>query len=242
MTIPKLEVRGVHAGYGEVAVLRDVSIEVAPGSVVALLGPNGAGKTTLLRAISGAIRASEGQILLDGSDVATAKTDALSRLGVCHIPEGRGIFPSLSVRENLFLFAPKMKRDEIEQLACDAFPSLGRRMGLTAANLSGGEQQMLALSRAYLTNPQLVLVDEASMGLAPLIVDQVFEFLDRLTKQGSALLLVEQYVTRALEIADRAYVLSQGKIVLAAAAKEIDSATVFQEYLGVDVTARNIDQ
>jgi branched-chain amino acid transport system ATP-binding protein len=154
---------------------------------------------------------------------------------MCHVPEGRGIFPSLSVKENLLLFAPKLTRDEIAERTLGAFPTLGSRMSLAAGSLSGGEQQMLALARAYLVNPRLVLVDEASMGLAPLIVDQVFEFLNGIVQQGTALLLVEQYVNRALALADHAYILSQGRIVFAGRSAELDSASVFQRYLGFEM-------
>jgi branched-chain amino acid transport system ATP-binding protein len=236
MTSPTLEVTELDAGYGDVAVLRDVTMQVRPGSVVALLGPNGAGKTTLLRVMSGLLRPTQGRILLEGRDVTDSRAERLAQLGMCHIPEGRGIFPSLSVRDNLLLFAPQLTRDEIFQRALGAFPTLGSRMSLAAGSLSGGEQQMLALARAYLVNPRLVLVDEASMGLAPLIVDEVFEFLKGIAEQGAALLLVEQYVNRALALADHAYILSQGRIVFAGRSDELDSSSVFQRYLGVEMT------
>ena len=195
-----LDVEGLTAGYGEVAVLRDVSLHCDTGTVVALLGPNGAGKTTFLRTVSGFLRPTSGRVMFEGQDITRWKPNKIARAGVCHVPEGRGIFPSLSLRENLLLFSPKDKVDEAIERAASSFPVLGKRLKQTAGSLSGGEQQMLAVVRAYLTNPKLVLVDEASMGLAPLVVDGLFEFLTSIAKSGTTLLIVEQYVSRALEL------------------------------------------
>jgi branched-chain amino acid transport system ATP-binding protein len=231
-----LEARSLVSGYGEVTVLREVDLEVPAGTAVALLGPNGAGKTTLLRTISGFLKPTSGQVMLDGRDILGVKPDKLTtRLGLCLLPEGRGIFPSLSVKENLLLFAPKGDaRATVLDKAVDAFPALGRRMTLSAGNLSGG-QQMLALARVYLTEPSLVLVDEASTGLAPIIVDAVFEFLEGVLRQGAGVLLVEQYVNRALELADYAYVLNHGRIVHAGPTADMDSAELFRRYFAVEL-------
>ena len=183
-----LELEGITAGYGETVVLRDVSLSVPDSGVVALLGPNGAGKTTTLRAASGLIRPSSGRVLLDGEDVTGLKPYAMARRGLCHLPEGHGIFPSLTVKENIILNSPKGKEGESLVKAGDQFPVLAARLGQQAGSLSGGEQQMLALVRAYLTNPRIVVVDEASLGLSPVLVDQVFDALetDRRRRHGLA--------------------------------------------------------
>ena len=154
--------------------------------------------------------------------------------GVCHVPEGRGIFRSLTVRENLILYSDPDRQAESVDLAVDAFPSLGRRIGYQAGQLSGGEQQMLALARAYVQKPRIVLLDEVSMGLAPLVVDEIFAFLTRLTASGVSLLLVEQYVTRALEVADWVYLLNRGQIAFAGEPAELDGDAVFNQYVGVE--------
>jgi branched-chain amino acid transport system ATP-binding protein len=232
-----LEVQGLTAGYGEVTVLRDVSLVCPGGSVVALLGPNGAGKTTLLRAVSGLLHPSAGKVFVDGRDVTGWRTTQLARLGVCHIPEGRGIFPSLTLRENLNLFSPKGKGRAAEafEQAARSFPVLGARLNQTAGSLSGGEQQMLAIVRAYISNPKLVLVDEASMGLAPLVVDGLFEFLRTIAGQGTTLLIVEQYVSRALELADTVYLLNHGRVAFSGPSAGLNSEEIFERYLGVEV-------
>jgi branched-chain amino acid transport system ATP-binding protein len=227
-----LELRDVTAGYGDTVVLRDVAIEVPAATVVALLGPNGAGKTTLLRVASGLIPAMAGRILFDGQDVTGRSTATLAARGLCHIPEGRGIFPSLTVRENLRLLAGKGEEATALERAVSAFPALANRLDQVAGSLSGGEQQMLAISRAYIANPSVVLVDEASMGLAPIVVDALFEFLGQLEVP---LLLVEQYVTRALQLADTAYVMNQGRIVASGPAAELDAEEIFARYLSIDI-------
>jgi branched-chain amino acid transport system ATP-binding protein len=233
-----LELRNVTAGYGEATVLREVSIVVPDSTVVALLGPNGAGKTTTLRVASGLLRPREGAVLLDGDDVTRLGPYQRVRRGLCHIPEGRGIFPSLTVRENLILDAPKGKESEAFRRATDTFPVLGTRQRQIAGTLSGGEQQMLALVRAYVSSPSVVLVDEASLGLAPLVVDSIFEFLERLAREGVALLLVEQYVSRALALASSVYLLNQGTIVYSGGADELDEDTIFAMYAGSEAGAR----
>ena len=230
-----LEVRNLTAGYGDVTVLRDVTMSASTGSVVALLGPNGAGKTTLLRTISGLLKPTSGEIFLDGHSVAGLSAHQMSRRGACHIPEGRGIFPTLSVKENLNLFSPRGGAKATIERAADAFPILGNRLGQIAGSLSGGEQQMLALVRSYLSNPKVVLVDEASMGLAPVIVDRVFDFLEQVTREGVTLVIVEQYVNRALALASTVYLLNHGHIALTAKASEVTAEDIYERYLGVEV-------
>jgi branched-chain amino acid transport system ATP-binding protein len=220
----------VTAGYGDTTVLRNVSLRVPAGATVALLGPNGAGKTTLLRVASGLLKPWTGRLLIDGADVTAASPHALVGRGVCHVPEGRGVFPSLTVRENLLLQVSAREADSIGR-AVDAFPILGERMSQVAGTLSGGQQQMLALARAYLSNPSVILLDEVSMGLAPKIVDEIFEFLARLSEAGAALLLVEQYVTRALAVADYVYMLSKGQVTFCGEPGELNDDDVFASYL-----------
>ncbi|CAJ62004.1 MULTISPECIES: ABC transporter ATP-binding protein [Frankia] len=230
---PVLEVRGLDAGYGSSAVLHDVSLTVPRGSVVALLGPNGAGKTTLLRVASGLLRPTRGEVILDGRDVTRARPYQRARGGLCHIPEGRGVYPSLTVRENLVLHTWKRNVDDALERAVANFPILGSKLSQPAGELSGGQQQMLAVMRAYLDEPSVVLVDEVSMGLAPVIVDQIYEFLDRIRQAGTSLLLVEQYVHRALAAADRVCVLTKGRIVFDGRPEDV-AEEVFEHYLGVD--------
>jgi branched-chain amino acid transport system ATP-binding protein len=226
-----LELRGIDAGYGEHIVLRDVSLTVKPGTVVAVLGPNGAGKTTLLRVASGLLKPSTGTVLLGGEDVTRTRPYARARHGLCHIPEGRGIYPTLTVRENLVLHSRKGEEAAALDRATSAFPVLGDRLRQPAGQLSGGQQQMLSLVRAYLTRPTLVLVDEASMGLAPVVVDKIFEFLGQIAASGTALLIVEQYVNRALALADTVYVLNKGGVAFTGKSAEI-SDDLFVHYLG----------
>jgi branched-chain amino acid transport system ATP-binding protein len=233
-----LEVRNITAGYGDVTVLWDVSMAAPTGSAVALLGPNGAGKTTLLRTVCGLLKPASGQILLDGDDVTGLRMNEMSRRGVCLIPEGRGIFPSLTLKENLSLFAPRGKTKETFEKAAASFPILGSRLNQTAGSLSGGEQQMLAIIRAYISNPSLVLVDEASMGLAPLVVDALFTFLSEVAKQETTLVIVEQYVTRALKLVDTVYLLNHGRVAFSGGSNELSGEEIFERYLGVEVQIR----
>jgi branched-chain amino acid transport system ATP-binding protein len=223
------------AGYGDSTVLRGVSLHVPAGKVVALLGPNGAGKTTMLRVASGLLAPSSGAITLDGESLVGKPADAFARAGICHVPEGRGIFRSMSVRENLLLQAPAGQEEDALAKAVEAFPRLGERLGQRAGTMSGGEQQMLAVARAYLSNPSFVFLDEVSLGLAPRIVDEIFAFLRRLADTGAALLLVEQYVTRALAIADFVFILNQGEVTFAGEPGELDEAEIFASYVGADV-------
>jgi len=231
-----LELHNIVAGYAETTVLRGASLTVPDGSVVALLGANGAGKTTLLRVASGLLRPTSGTMTLDGADVTGARPHQLAVRGVCHVPEGRGVFPSLTVRENLSLAAGPGGRDALDK-AVAAFPRLGERLGQTAGTMSGGEQQMLALARAYIAEPKVWLLDEVSMGLAPKIVDEIFEFLGRVAREGASLLLVEQYVTRALALADYVYLLNRGQVAYRGEPSELEDEDVFARYLGTDVGA-----
>ena len=228
----RYSIEGLSAGYGDSLVLRDVDLVVPESSVVALLGPNGAGKTTLLRVASGLLAASAGAIAVDGEAVTTWAPERLAQAGICHIPEGRGVFRNLTVRENLLLQADAGVEAEALERAVDAFPRLGERLQQRAGTLSGGEQQMLALARAYVSKPRLVLLDEVSMGLAPRVVDEIFEFLRRLAAEGASLLLVEQYVHRALEEADYVYLLNRGRVVFAGEPAELADDGVFDRYVG----------
>ena len=225
-----LELRGVNASYGSTAVLRNVSMRVEPGSVTALIGPNGAGKTTTLRVASGLMKPSSGRVLMDGTDITKTSAARRAKQGMCHVPEGRGIYRNLTVRENLLMMS-KSGSAGID-IAVDVFPRLGERLSQKAGTMSGGEQQMLALSAAYVAQPHLVLVDEPSLGLAPIIVDLVFEFLEKLKDKDVALLLVDQYALRTLAIADHAYVLRRGELVYDGGAAGLLEGNMFEKYIG----------
>jgi branched-chain amino acid transport system ATP-binding protein len=227
-----LVLSGVSAGYGSVAVLRDVDLAVAGGAVVALLGPNGAGKTTLLRVAAGQLAPTRGDVSVLGDDVRRSSTPREARRGLCLIPEGRGVFPKLTVGENLAMFVRGRGVDDATAIATSAFPVLGHRLEQVAGTLSGGEQQMLAVSRALVTEPRLVLADELSLGLAPAIVDEIFDVVAGLRSAGVSLLIVEQYVDRALAIADYVYVLDRGRVVLVEEAARCDHAMLSEHYLG----------
>jgi len=231
-----LELRRVTAGYGSHTVLRDVDLVVPDHSVVALLGPNGAGKTTLLRVASGLLRPSAGRLVLDGQDATGWPSHRLAAAGVCHVPEGRGIFRALSVRENIRLQAnPALGLDPVPAVT-EAFPRLGERLSQRAGTMSGGEQQMLALAHAYVAGSSTVLLDEVSMGLAPKIIDEIFDYLRRLAEKGAALLLVEQYVGRALELADFVYILNKGRVQFVGEANELTEEQILDSYLGVQAS------
>jgi branched-chain amino acid transport system ATP-binding protein len=228
-----LELHDIVGGYGSTTVLRGVSVSVPAGSVVALLGPNGAGKSTTMRIASGLLRPSAGRVMFDGDDITRVSPSRRAQLGICHIIEGRSIFPSLTVQENLLLQTPKAaSRAEVLEQVADAFPALADRRRQIAGTLSGGEQQMLSLMRAYLAKPRVVLVDEASLGLAPLVVDSIFEFLGRIAASGVSLLVVEQYVSRALALAETVYLLSQGSIVFGGPTDDLDEGEIFALYAG----------
>lgn len=232
-----LALRGLSARYGSSTVLRDVDLDVKPGQVVALLGPNGAGKTTLMRAAAGLVPASGGSVSISGVDITHHKPHQRARRGLCLVPEGRGIFPSLTVRENLRLQGSPGQMQETVDRIVEAFPVLGDRLGVAAGRLSGGQQQMIALGRCLVTNPSVVLLDEVSMGLAPLIIDQIFEALDQLARSGVALLMVEQYVSRALEMADSVYVLTRGSVSWQGSPSEISEEEIMRRYLAVELPA-----
>ncbi|MGH9000138.1 MAG: ABC transporter ATP-binding protein [Acidimicrobiia bacterium] len=230
-----LTLDAVTVGYGTTTVLRDVSLAVPESSVVALLGPNGAGKTTLLRVASGLLQPWRGSVLLDDEDVSGLPSHALAERGVCHVPEGRGVFAPLTVRENLVLFSPSGQERAAVERAVEAFPALAGRLRQVAGTMSGGQQQMLALARAYIAGSEVILLDEVSMGLAPIVVDEIFAFLDRVAGEGVSLLLVEQYVNKALAIADYAYILGRGRVTFAGDASELADEDVFSRYLDIDV-------
>jgi len=229
-----LELSGVSAGYGRTTVLREVDLAVRPGSVVALLGPNGAGKTTLLRVAAGLLTPSAGRVTIGAEDVTRRPPSQRARQGLCLIPEGRGIFPNLSVRENLILQLPAWKQEQSFEPALAAFPVLRERLGQTAGSMSGGQQQMLALSRCFLSDPKVVLLDEVSMGLAPRIIDEIFEALLELSRRGVALLLVEQYVNRALQVADHVYLLGRGCVTFSGRPTDLDESELMRRYIGGD--------
>jgi branched-chain amino acid transport system ATP-binding protein len=238
---PLLEVQGLRAGYGRLPVIFGIDLSVSEGEIVALLGLNGAGKTTTLRAISGMIPVLGGRVSFGGEDVTGQSAERIARRGLIHVPEGRGIFPNLRVDESLRLAAALAKLDGAEasqrvEEAYATFPALERRQTQAAGTLSGGEQQMLALARALIWRPRLLMVDEMSQGLAPAIVDQLFEIVGAFRDNGTALILVEQFVTRALAVADRAYVVEKGEIGYSgtAAALAADEEFVRSSYLGAD--------
>ena len=230
---PALELRGVSVSYGGLQALRDVSMVVPVGAAVALLGANGAGKSTTLRAISGVIRAERGRILAGGQRIERRHAYRIARMGVVHVPEGRGIFPSLTVRENLLMASSALSGaiDPVEE-GTALFPVLGNRLSQVSGSLSGGEQQMLALARALMARPKLLMVDEISMGLAPLIVGQLFDTLRERVAAGISLLIVEQYVEAALGMADYGYVMDKGVIVDVGEPADLRRRGLISAYLG----------
>ena len=237
MEPPLLEVEELEAAYGPIRALDGVSLHVAPGELVAIIGANGAGKTTLLMAISGIVPVRRGAVRLDGRPVTGLAPHEIVRLGVGHAPEGRRIFPRMTVRENLELggFVRRDRADvrrDIEEI-CGLFPVLGSRMGQFGGTLSGGEQQMLALGRALVGRPRLLLLDEPSLGLAPLVVAKIFEVIAGLAQRGIAVVLVEQNARAALKLATRGYVLETGRVTLTGSGKELaGDRRVRDAYLG----------
>ncbi len=235
-----LRVTNLEAGYGKLRVLKNVSLHVAGGEIVILLGANGAGKTTLLKAASGILRPQGGQVLFDRQDIAGAAMERIVELGCVLVPEGRQLFNPLSVRENLLLGAylharrSERVRESLEEVF-SLFPRLAERQAQLAGTLSGGEQQMLAIGRALMARPKLILMDEPSMGLAPMAVDKIFQTLAELPARGITLLLVEQNARASLGIASRGYVLETGQIVLEGSSLELmDNHDVRRAYLGKD--------
>ena len=237
MSAPVLEIDGLTAGYDRAAVVRDLHLEVVDGAIVALLGANGAGKTTTLRALSGMIPAS-GQIMLDGRDIGALDAAQRAQLGVAHIPQGRGTFVDFTVEENLALGAYTLTDKRAIRSALDywygVFPWLAARRNQPAGSLSGGEQQMLAVARALMTQPRILMCDEPSLGLAPTITQELFALLARLNQERRmAILLVEQNARLTLKIAHRAYVLESGEIRLSGGAAELrDNPLIQRAYLG----------
>jgi len=235
-----LKVEGLHASYGRTEVLRNIAIQVNQGEVVCLLGANGAGKSTLLGCISGVVFPTQGKVFLFGSDVTGSSPDQMVRRGVCHVPEGKQIFQTLTVLENLKLgsysYAGRVARPEIEnemKKIFTLFPRLQERKAQLAGTLSGGEQQMLAIGRALMGRPKLLLTDEPSLGLAPLIIKEIFKTVETLRQQGLTILLVEQNVRVALDVADRGYVMQNGGIALQGDCEQLaNSDLVAVAYLG----------
>jgi branched-chain amino acid transport system ATP-binding protein len=230
-----LRAEALDVRYGAARALFGVSIDLPNGSMVALLGPNGAGKSTFARAVSGLVPITSGRVEFDGHDVTKWPTYRRRRAGLTYIPEGRGIFPGLSVLENLRMAVRQAgsneQREKAITRAIELFPVLGQRQRQRAGSLSGGEQQMLALARALAVEPKVVIADEMSLGLAPLVVDAVFEGIDRARRSGIAVLLIEQFIHRALEMADHCVILSRGRIAWSGAAAEA-GPEVIDSYLG----------
>jgi branched-chain amino acid transport system ATP-binding protein len=230
MTAPLLELRDVHAGYGPIEVLHGVSLRLHAGEVLAVLGPNGAGKTSTVRVISGLLRPTQGRMLLAGREVTGTSADRLARIGVCVVPEARGIFPRLSVEDHLKLTASGAAAADARERVFEAFPMLRDRRTQLAGTLSGGEQQMLALARAIARTPALLVVDELSMGLAPLVVERLYDHVRRIAEQlHVSIVLVEQFVHEVLGVANHAVVMNQGRVVRAGApeALEADLASLY---------------
>ena len=233
-----LELDGIHSYYGNIHALKGISLEVKQGEIVALIGGNGAGKTTTLRSVSGLLRPRKGRVLLEGEDISHLPPDAVHRAGLGLVPEGRGIFPDLTVLENLEMGAYIVDDSaEIErgiEKAFSLFPRLKERAHQRGGTLSGGEQQMLAIARGLMSSPKVLLMDEPSMGLAPVLVDQIFEIIKELNARGTTILLVEQNALMALSIAHRGYVLQTGSIVLADTGENLKAnGTVRKAYLGM---------
>jgi branched-chain amino acid transport system ATP-binding protein len=233
-----LEVRGIDVLYGEAQALFGLDLEVADGEVVCIVGPNGAGKTTLVQAIAGMVPIARGSVRVGETDVAGQPAHRVCRYGVAIVPEGRRIFPGMTVADNLALGAYRREarghHDESLAWVHSLFPRLGERSRQLAGSLSGGEQQMLAIGRALMARPRLLLMDEPSLGLAPVVVDGVFDAIGDINRKGVSVLLVEQNVQRALEISDRAYLLSEGRIALSGTARELlGSAELRRMVLGV---------
>ncbi|MCX5812661.1 MAG: ABC transporter ATP-binding protein [Proteobacteria bacterium] len=234
-----LNVEYISAGYGRVQVLKEINLEVGSGEIVCLVGANGAGKTTLLKVISGIIPSIQGKLSFDGQDITNRKPDYIVRTGLSHVPEGRQIFADLTVRQNLILgaYVHKPKKEEMEKLfnfVFDLFPILKTRLTQKAGTMSGGEQQMLAIGRGLMSQPKLLLLDEPSLGLAPLVVEIILNIIQSLRSAGIAILLIEQNVNAALQIADRAYVMETGRIVSQGSAKTLlGDDEVRKRYLGM---------
>ena len=234
---PLLDVQGLCAGYGETKVLRGVELSVSPGEIVAVLGSNGVGKSTLNRTISGVVRARAGSIRFDGAAVEREKPSTIVARGLIHVPEGRRIFPNLSVRENLDLGSYRRateRRAANRNRVFTIFPRLYERQLQGAGTLSGGEQQMLAIGRGLMAEPRLLILDEPSLGLSPLLVEELFALIARINADGVSVLLVEQNVVQSLDIAHRAYIMADGKFVMSGTAADIRADPALKRtYLGL---------
>jgi branched-chain amino acid transport system ATP-binding protein len=237
MTEPLLALERVSVAYGKRRALDEVSLTVGAGEIVTLLGANGSGKSTTLRTISGLVRPSAGRVVLDGRDITRAAPDAIVTAGVGHVPEGREIFPEFTVHENLLVgghTAPRAAIVEATERAFTLFPVLGQRARQLAGTLSGGEQQMLAIARALMIRPRLLLLDEPSLGLSPRLTREIFGVIARLNREGATILLVEQNARRALALASRAYVLETGRVVVSGAARDLAAdPRIRAAYLGL---------
>ncbi|MGL1932937.1 MAG: ABC transporter ATP-binding protein [Desulfotalea sp.] len=234
-----LKLKNVQAGYGNIQAINDISLEVNEGEIITLIGANGAGKSTTLMTISGVVSCRSGSIEYKGQKIQNKSPEEIVKLGLCQVPEGRHIFPELTVQENLDMGAflrndkAQIKRDL--EYVLDLFPILAKRRNQDGGTLSGGEQQMLAMSRALMAKPKLLLLDEPSMGLAPLIIKQIFEIIKQINKEhGTTIFLVEQNANQALQIADRAYVIETGEITMSGKAKDLlNNDDIQKAYLGI---------
>jgi len=233
-----LEVRGVDAGYGDVQVLWDLSFRVGRGEVVALIGANGAGKSTTLKVVSGLVRPAAGEVLFEGRPIHRIEPFRLIELGIAHVPEGRRLFAEMTVEENLEMGAlrgeARQRRAETKEQVFELFPRLRERRRQAAGTLSGGEQQMVAVGRGLMSRPRLLMFDEPSLGLAPILVQEIFRVIRRIRQQGVTVLIVEQNVKQTLAVADRAYVLERGRVTKEGAGAELlEDDEVKSAYLGV---------
>lgn len=229
-----LKVDNINVYYGKIHAISDISFEVNDGEIVSLIGANGAGKTTTLHTVSGLLRSTTGKIEFNGQNITHTDPHKLINYGIAHVPEGRHIFLQMSVYENLEMgaYTTKLKKEDLERVYT-LFPRLEERKNQVAGTLSGGEQQMLAMGRAIMSHPKLLMLDEPSMGLSPILVDQIFSIIKDLHEQGTTILLVEQNAGKALKISDRAYVLESGRIVLSGTGKELsESDAIKKAYLG----------
>ena len=237
MAEPVLAVSGLHVGYGSTEILRGIDLHVDPGEIVAVLGSNGTGKSTLNRSISGVTRSWQGAIRFEGTAIERESPAAIVARGLIHVPEGRHIFPNLTVRENLELGAyrrGRARREQNRDRVFSTFPRLAERQGQRAGTLSGGEQQMLAIGRGLMAEPRLLILDEPSLGLSPLLVEELFALIGRIHGEGIAILLVEQNVVQSLEVAARGYILDNGVFVLQGRAADLrDNPELKRAYLGM---------
>lgn len=232
-----ISIKNLSAGYGFVEVLRDVSLDISAGEIVAVLGSNGVGKTTLNNTLSGLITPKSGEIYFENELISGRPPEEIVDLGLIHVPEGRKLFPNLTVRDNLELGSyrrGKGERSQSLEMVLETFPKLRERISQLAGTLSGGEQQMVAIGRGLMSNPRLLILDEPSLGLSPLLVEQMFDLIKRINSKGLTILLVEQNVMQSLTIADRAYVIDEGKVSLSGTAEDLrNNAELKKSYLGL---------